>query len=121
MDFNILNTKMIFFTRKNNSVRSKYCVTDFLIWCSDFVRYLDVMLMLGSKFNSRCHVCFVHRRAVITLGIIPCISPVIIFLYVLYLLYDAFVTSKLESALVIWNNRIFTNTKEGSSICVIVL
>jgi alpha-D-ribose 1-methylphosphonate 5-triphosphate synthase subunit PhnH len=62
MALNIHKAKIISFTHKTNSVHFNCCVSDVLIFLTDYVN--DVML--GSKLHFHCHVSYVYSQAGLT-------------------------------------------------------
>jgi hypothetical protein len=72
MELNIQKSKIISFTRKTNSVHSKYFVRDVLIFRVECIK--DLGVMVGSKLYFHSHVDFVYSQALRTLGLIRFIT-----------------------------------------------
>jgi hypothetical protein len=102
VDLNIQKTKIISFTRKINSIHSKYVVKGVLILRAECIK--DLGVMVNSKLYFHCHVDFVYSQALGTLGLIRFITYNFSSLDSLVILYIALIRSKLEYASVVWNN-----------------
>jgi hypothetical protein len=61
MELNIQKNKLIYLTRKTNSIHFNYHVSDVSVLCTDSIKDL----MLGSKLHFQCHADYVHSKAVV--------------------------------------------------------
>jgi hypothetical protein len=100
MEVNVKRTKITSFTRN-------YYVNDVSILRTDCIN--DLGVILDSKLHFNCHVNFVHSQ---TLGLIRYITCNFSSLHSLVVLYNALIKSKLQYALVVWNNLMLTGSNK---------
>jgi hypothetical protein len=99
MELNIQKRRIVYFTRKTNSVHFNYYVSNEIILRSDYIKVLGVML--DSNLHFHRHVDFVHSQALRTLGLIYYVTYNFSSLDCLVVLYNSLIGSKLECASVL--------------------
>jgi hypothetical protein len=114
MKFNTLETNIIFFTRKTNSIFFNYYVDNLLIVRTDCIK--DHGVMLDSKLHFHRHIDNLYPQALKLLGLIRFITYNFSSLNCLEVFYTALVPSNLEYAPVAWNNLTLADSNKLENV-----